>query len=55
MSKKLSSYGTPYKRTPSPKMLAHLARLNKSRRKPKPAKKGKKATKAKTAPKAATP
>ena len=31
--KKLSSYGTPYKRPPSPKMLAHL------RRKAKPAKK----------------
>ena len=37
--KKLSSYGTPYKRPPSPKMLAHLRRLNKSRRKAKPAKK----------------
>lgn len=37
--KKLSSYGTPYKRQPSPKLLAHLRKLNKSRRKAKPAKK----------------
>lgn len=39
MSKQLSSYGTPYKRVPSEKMLAHLRRLNKSRRKKAPAKK----------------
>jgi hypothetical protein len=37
--KKLSSYGMPYKRPPSPKLLAHLRKLNKSRRKAKPAKK----------------
>lgn len=45
MSKKLSSYSTPYKRQPSPKMLAHLRKLNKSRRKPKKAKVARKAKK----------
>ena len=49
MSKNLSSYGTPYKRPPSPKMLKHLRKVAKllharalERRKAKDAAKAKK-------------